>query len=60
MGACGPSWNGIRDSCSVLSEEHYGSIVPRFRGSLTLADAIVITSMQGIKQTAEFVSIVDP
>ena len=32
---------------SALPEQHYDSIEPRFRGSLTLADAIVITSMQG-------------
>ena len=43
---------------SALSEKHYDSIEPR--GSLTLADAIVITSMQVIKLAAEFVSIVDP
>ncbi len=45
---------------STLPEQHYDYIEPRFRGSLTLADAIVITSMQVIKLAAEFVSIVDP
>lgn len=39
---------------------YYDSIQPRFRGSLNLADAIVITSMQGTTLAAEFVSIVDP
>ena len=45
---------------SSLSEQYYDSIQQRFRGSLTLANAIVITSMQGTTLAAEFVSIVDP
>jgi hypothetical protein len=38
---------------SALPEQHYDYIEPRFRGSLTLADAIVITRMQGIIQAAD-------
>ncbi len=45
---------------SAMPEQHFDFIEPRFCGSLTLADAIVITSMQVIKLAAEFVSIVDP
>ena len=33
---------------SALPGQHYDSIEPRFRGSLTFSGAIVITSMQGI------------
>ena len=45
---------------STMPEQHLSSIEPRFRGVLNLADAIVITSVQGLTKAAEFVSIVDP
>jgi len=45
---------------SSMPEQPLSSIEPRFRGSLTLADAVVVTSIQGLTQAADFVSIVDP
>ena len=44
---------------STLPEHEHASIEPRFRGCLTLADAVVITGVQSLTKAAEFVSIVD-
>ena len=45
---------------STLPEHAHASIEPRFRGCLTLADAVVITGVQSLTKAAEFGSIVDP
>ena len=52
--------NMQRWPASSMPEQHLSCIEPRFRGSLTLADAVVVTSIQGLTQAADFVSIVDP
>ncbi len=59
MGACEPACYGICKS-GKHTDQHLSSIEPRFRGPLTLADVIVITSVQGLTKAAEFVSTVDP
>jgi hypothetical protein len=45
---------------STLPEHEHSSIEPLFRGCLTLADAVVVTQMQGLKKAAEFITVVDP
>lgn len=45
---------------STLPEHERSSIEPHFRGPLSLADAVVVTHMRGLKMAAEFISVVDP